>query len=249
MTKAIKLFVLIFLVFTCDFNNKITIFLIGDSTMSDKPNPIENPERGWGQMLPQFFNENVTIKNFAVNGRSTKSFITEGRWDSVASEIKKGDYVFIQFGHNDQKFKDSLRYTNPLTAYRKNLIKFVNETREKDGIPVLFSPVVRRNFNEFGVLIDTHGLYPLIMRQVAIELKVPFVDLQLKSENFILSAGQEKSKEIYLWVEPGQNTMYPEGKQDNTHFSVKGATEISKLAVEGLKENGLAITGFLKNKK
>jgi lysophospholipase L1-like esterase len=249
MAKVIKLVLLISLIFFCDFNNRITVFLIGDSTMSDKPNPIENPERGWGQTLPQFFNKNVTIKNFAVNGRSTKSFIDEGRWDSVVSEIKKGDYVFIQFAHNDQKFKDSLRYTNPLTGYRNNLAKFVNETRERGGIPVLFSPVVRRNFNEFGVLVDTHGLYPLIMRQVALELQVPFVDLQLKSENLVLSVGQEKSKDLYLWIEPGQYTMYPDGKQDNTHFSVKGATEISKLAIEGLKENGLGITKFLKYKK
>ena len=247
MTKAIKIVLLISLIFSCDFDNEVTIFLIGDSTMSDKPNPIENPECGWGQMLPQFFNEKVTIKNYAFNGRSTKSFIDEGRWSMVASEIKKGDYVFIQFGHNDQKYKDSLRYTNPLTAYRKNLIKFVNDTRNKGGIPVLFSSVVRRNFNEFGVLIDTHGIYPLIMRQVAIELNVPFIDLQLKSEDLVISVGQEKSKELYLWIEHGQNTLYPEGKHDNTHFSVKGATEISKLAIEGLKENNLTITKFLKN--
>ena len=242
--KTIKMVILITLFLTCNFNNKITVFLIGDSTMSDKPNPEINPERGWGQMLPLFFKENVIIKNFAVNGRSTKSFIDEGRWDSVASEIQKGDYVFIQFGHNDQKIKDSLRFTNPLTAYRYNLMKFVNETRKKGGIPVLFSPIVRRKFNEFGVLIDTHGLYPLVMRQVATELSVPFIDLQFKSENLVLSTGQEKSKEIYLWIESGQNPMYPEGKQDNTHFSVKGATEIAKLAIEGLKENRLALTNF-----
>ena len=245
--KTIKMVILITLFLTCNFNNKITVFLIGDSTMSDKPNPEINPERGWGQMLPLFFKENVIIKNFAVNGRSTKSFIDEGRWDSVASEIQKGDYVFIQFGHNDQKIKDSLRFTNPLTAYRHNLMKFVNETRKKGGIPVLFSPIVRRKFNEFGVLIDIHGLYPLVMREVATELGVPFIDLQFKSENLVLSTGQEKSKELYLWIEPGQNSMYHEGKQDNTHFSIKGATEMAKLAVEGLKENRLALTKFLKN--
>jgi lysophospholipase L1-like esterase len=92
--KTIKMVILINLLLTCNFNNKITVFLIGDSTMSDKPNPEINPERGWGQMLPQFFKENVTIKNFAVNGRSTKSFIDEGRWDTVVSKIQKGDYVY-----------------------------------------------------------------------------------------------------------------------------------------------------------
>lgn len=247
MIKVLKFVLLIFVVLSCDFNNKITVFLIGDSTMADKPNPNENPERGWGQMLQQFFNENVTVKNFAVNGRSTKSFIGEGRWNTVLSEIQSGDYVFIQFGHNDQKFKDPLRYTNPLTAYRKNIIKFVNETIDNGGIPVLLTSIVRRNFNEFGVLVDTHGIYPLIIRQVANELDVPLIDLQLKSEDLVLSVGQEKSKEFYLWVKPGQYKMFPEGKQDNTHFSVKGATEIAKLAIEGLRENDLAITKFLKN--
>jgi lysophospholipase L1-like esterase len=245
--KTIKMVILITLFLTCNFNNKITVFLIGDSTMSDKSNPEINPERGWGQMLPQFFKENVTVKNFAVNGRSTKSFIDEGRGDFVVSEIQKGDYVFVQYGHNDQKFKDSLRFTNPLTAYRYNLMKFVNETRKKGDIPVLFNPIVRRKFNEFGVLVDTHGLYPLVMRQVATELSVPFIDLQFKSENLVLSTGREKSKELYLWIKPGQNTVYSRGKQDNTHFSVKGATEIAKLAIEGLKENKLALTNFLKN--
>lgn len=247
MMKSLRPVVLVLLIFSCNVNDDVNVFLIGDSTMSDKPNPDRNPERGWGQMLPLFFNENVVVKNFAVNGRSTKSFIDEGRWGKVLSEMKKGDYVFIQFGHNDQKFNDSLRFTNPLTAYRNNLTRFVTEAREKGGIPVLFSPIVRRKFNESGVLIDTHGIYPLIVRQVAVDLNVPFVDLQLKSENLVLTVGQEKSKELYLWIEPGENSYYPEGKQDNTHLSVTGATEVARLAVDGLKEGRLGITKFLKN--
>ena len=247
MNKTITVALLASLIVSCGLNNKTTIFLIGDSTMADKPNPSENPERGWGQTLPQFFNKQVTIKNFAVNGRSTKSFINEGRWNSVLSEIRNGDYVFIQFGHNDQKSTDPLRYTNPVTAYRKNLVQFIDDTRGNGSIPVLLTPIVRRNFNEYGVLIDTHGLYPLVMRQVALEMKVPLIDLQQKSENLILSVGPEKSKELYLWLQPGMNRMYPEGKQDNTHFSIKGATEMARLAVEGLKETRLPITKFLTN--
>ncbi len=203
--------------------------------MSDKPNPDSNPERGWGQMLPHFFNEPVTIRNHAVNGRSTKSFIHEGRWKTVLEELKPGDYVFIQFGHNDQKLADSTRYTNPYTGYRRNLIKYINETREKGAIPVLFSPIVRRNFNDNGVLEDTHGAYPLVMRDVADELDVTFIDLQLKSEDLVLSLGVEGSKMLYLWIEPGKYEMYPDGKQDNTHFTGKGATEMARLAVVGLK--------------
>jgi lysophospholipase L1-like esterase len=242
-----KLILAVFLLLSCGAEKKITIYMIGNSTMSDKPNPDKNPERGWGQMLPVFFNENVTVKNFAVNGRSTKSFINERRWDSVLAELKPGDYVFIQFGHNDQKFKDSLRYTNPYTAYRRNLIKFVNDARKKGGIPVLFSSIVRRKFNDYGTLEDSHGAYPFIVREVARELNVPFVDLQLKSEDLVISLGLEQSKELYLWIEPGAYEMYPDGKQDNTHFTEKGATEMARLAVEGLKENNLAITKFLKD--
>lgn len=243
-----KYIILIFLLLSCNSNQEVRILLIGDSTMADKPNPQENPERGWGQMLPDFFDENVILKNYAVNGRSTKSFIDEGKWSDVLSEIRPGDYVFIQFGHNDQKYKDSLRYTNPYTAYRRNLMRFVNESREKGGLPVLFSSIVRRKFNEYGVLEDTHGAYPFIAHQVANELDVPFIDLQLKSEDLVLDLGSEKSKEIYLWVEPGRYTIYPDGKKDDTHFSVKGATEMARLAVEGIVENKLPLARFLKTK-
>ena len=98
-----------------------TLYLIGDSTMSDKKNPESNPEHGWGQVLPELLTETIKVSNHAVNGRSSKSFITEGRWEAVLKTLKAGDFVFIQFGHNDQKYKDSTRYTNPFTQYRYNL--------------------------------------------------------------------------------------------------------------------------------
>ena len=123
----------------------ITIFMIGDSTMSNKSLVGGNPERGWGHVLPGFFSEDIRVDNHAMNGRSSKSFIDEGRWDKVLSLIKKGDYVFIQFGHNDEKPKAD-RHTDPGTTFDANLRKFVNETRAKGGIPVLFNSIVRRNF-------------------------------------------------------------------------------------------------------
>jgi lysophospholipase L1-like esterase len=225
---------------------RIAIHMIGDSTMADKPNPERNPERGWGQVLAGFFDDRVLIRNHAVNGRSTKSFIKEGRWDSVRVELKEGDYVFIQFGHNDAKTTDSTRYTNPYTGYRRNLIRYVNESREKGAVPVLFTPITRRNYNPSGVLEDTHGAYSHVMREVAEELKVPLVDLQLKSEDLVLSLGPERSKELYLWVSPGVYEMFPDGKQDNTHFTEKGATEMARMAVEGLKELDLKLVKYLK---
>jgi len=149
------------------FAQKTMIYTIGDSTMADKVKPDENPEKGWCQVLPSFFDLNkVTIDNRAVNGRSTKSFINEKRWESIYNSLKPGDYVLIQFGHNDEKLADSTRYTNPHTAYRHNLIRFVIETRKKGAIPILFSSIARRNFNEQGVLIETHGDYPLETRLV-----------------------------------------------------------------------------------
>lgn len=216
--------------------SKITIHTIGDSTMANKPNPTENPERGWCQILPIFLNENATVKNHAVNGRSTRSFISEKKWEKVKNQLKKGDYVFIQFGHNDQKTKSPIRYTNPYTAYRNNLIKFVKEAREKGANPILFSSIVRRNFNEFGTLIDTHGAYPEVVRLVANNYKVPFVDLQYLTEKLEESYGVENSKKLHLHYLPNEIPYYPKGKEDNTHLSDIGATEVSKLAIGELKK-------------
>ena len=178
---------------------KTTLYLIGDSTMADKKDPDENPEKGWGQMLPLALNDKIIVDNRAMNGRSSKSFRTEGRWKQILDSLKSGDFVFIQFGHNDQKEKDSTRYTNPYTQYRYNLERYVKETREKGATPILFSSITRRNFNEHGVLIDTHGAYPLVARLVADDLKVPFIDLQLLTEQLEISYGVEGSKN-YIFI-------------------------------------------------
>lgn len=126
-------------------DNTITIFMIGDSTMANKPIKNGNLERGWGMALQCYFDEGIIVDNHAVNGRSSKSFIDEGRWKVVVDKIKPGDYVFIQFGHNDEKPKAD-RHTDPGSTFDDNLRKFIRETREKGGIPVLFNSVVRRNF-------------------------------------------------------------------------------------------------------
>ena len=225
---------------------RTTVHLVGDSTMADKPKPEQNPERGWGQMLPRFFDDQVTVRNHAVNGRSSKSFIGEGKWDAVLAQLRRGDYVLIQFGHNDYKPGDSTRHTNPYTGYRRNLERYVADTRAKGATPVLLSPIVKRQFNAAGVLEDAHGAYPLVARMVAKELSVPFIDLQLLSEDLVIRAGPEGAKALYLWVAPGANAMYPDGKQDDTHLSVAGATEIARLAARGLKESGLPIAGHVR---
>lgn len=217
------------------FSQKTTIYSIGDSTMATKVNPATNPEFGWCQVLPTFFKSDVVIDNRAVNGRSTKSFIAEKKWEAVYKVLKPGDYVFIQFGHNDGKVTDSLRYTNPHTAYRYNLIQFVKEAREKGAIPILFSPIARRNFNEQGVLISKHETYSMEMRLVAQEFNVPFIDMEYLTESLEIAYGPEKSKQLHLHYKPGEVSYYPEGKDDDTHLSIKGATEIAKIAVAQLK--------------
>lgn len=211
------------------------LYLIGDSTMANKPGTVqENPERGWGQALQQYFEAEVRISNHAVNGRSTKSFIEEGRWQKVLDSLQAGDFVLIQFGHNDQKLKDPKRFTNPTGAYLHNLKQFIKDTREKKATPVLLTSIVRRKFNEFGTLTDTHGLYPLIVRQVAQEEEVLLIDHLYLTEKIVQEWGVERSKELYVWVEPGNYAKFPEGKKDDTHLSKKGADLYAKVVAEQL---------------
>ena len=226
---------IICLISTICFAQKTTVYTIGDSTMANKKDPDRNPEHGWAQVLQPFFKENIVIENKAVNGRSTKSFINEKRWDSIYKKLKKGDYVFIEFGHNDEKIEDSTRYTNPHTAYRYNLIRFVKETREKGATPVLLTSIARRNFNEKGVLVPTHGDYPLETRLVAQEYKVPFIDLEYYTEVLEQSYGPEKSKQLHLHFKAGQNPFYDKDKADDTHLSLLGATKIAQIVIDQIK--------------
>lgn len=230
-----KYILTLFLISSVCFAQKTTLYTIGDSTMANKKDPDRNPEHGWAQVLQPFFKDNIVVENKALNGRSTKSFINEKRWDSIYKKLKKGDYVMIEFGHNDEKIEDSIRYTNPHTAYRYNLIKFVKETREKGAIPILLTSISRRNFNEKGVLIPTHGDYPLETRLVAQEYKVPFIDLEYYTELLEQSYGPEKSKLLHLHFKAGENAYYDKDKADDTHLSLKGATTIAQIVINQVK--------------
>ena len=214
---------------------KTTVYCIGDSTMANKKDPDKNPEHGWAQVLQPFFKDNIVIENKAVNGRSTKSFINENRWDSICRKLKKGDYVLIEFGHNDEKIEDPDRYTNPHTSYRYNLIRFIKDTRDKGAFPIVLTSIARRNFNEKGVLVPTHGDYPLETRLVAKEYKVPFIDLEYHTELLEQSYGPEKSKQLHLHFKAGENPYYKEDKKDDTHLSLKGATEIAQIVINQIK--------------
>jgi lysophospholipase L1-like esterase len=209
-----------------------TIFTIGDSTMADRPVIPASPDRGWAQLLPLYFKEGVRIENHARSGRSSKSFRDQGLWQSVLDRLKPGDYVIIQFGHNDEKSSDPARYTEPFGAFRQNLERYVRDVREKGGLPILATPVVRRRFDAEGVFQDTHGDYPAAVRKVAEEQKAPLLDLHRRSAELVAKLGPELSKKIYLWTEPQEFAKHPKGTQDNTHFSVYGACRVCDLAVE-----------------
>ncbi|MDE6046813.1 MAG: rhamnogalacturonan acetylesterase, partial [Alistipes sp.] len=187
--------------------DSLRIYLIGDSTCATKKLDKQNPERGWGHMFQPLFDEAVLVENHAVNGRSTKSFRDEGRWERVYDKLQPGDYVFIQFGHNDQKINDSTRYSSPV-QYAENLRRYVREAREKGAQPVLLTPIVRRHFVD-GVLTDTHGDYPAAMRRVAEEENVPLLDMEPLTREWVASLGDEASKACFMWVAPGTCPLYP----------------------------------------
>jgi len=211
--------------------------------MANKPLE-DNPERGWGQMLPLYFEKDVPIRNYAVNGRSTKSFINEHRWDTVLSKLKPGDWVLIQFGHNDAAINDSNRYAAPNGAYKTNLERFVKEARAKGANPVLITPVVRRNFID-GVQKDNHGDYPAAVKAVANALDVPLIDL-LKSSSALVSAeGDTGSVKMFRTTPAGHYNTLPNGITDNTHFSVYGASKIAALVAGDIREKQLPLAAYL----
>jgi pectinesterase len=203
--------------------------------MANKTAPADHPmERGWGMMLPEFFNSKIKVDNRAVNGRSSKNFLTEGRWAKVYEQIKPGDYVFIQFGHNDEK-TDTLLHTDPETSFKTNLTRYVCETRERGGIPVLFTSIVRRTFNPDGTLRDTHGRYIGAVREVANQLQVICIDLNTATQKLILSMGDEPSKALYMWTAPTAINPTIEIRKDNTHLNIEGARTVAQLAVDSLR--------------
>ena len=262
MKKQIKLFfvTLTLLLFASAISEKTTtIFIIGDSTAANKDISKGKLERGWGMVLQSYFDDNIRVDNRALNGRSSLSFINEGHWDKVLQSMKPGDYVIIQFGHNDEKPKAD-RHTDPGSTFDYNLAKFVRETREHGGIPILMNCVVRRNFFvkapeidddeklrtqtfkdgikmvEGDSLIDTHGLYRVAPRDVAQRMNVHFVDANKITHDLEQGLGTEASKKLHMWFLPGTEPSEPKGKQDNTHYSVYGAHVVARLMADALCE-------------
>ena len=236
MLEMKRVFLLILCILSSAFvcGQTLRVYLVGDSTCATKDLAKQNPERGWGHMFQPLFDASVGVENHAANGRSTKSFRDEGRWAAVYDKLQPGDYVFIQFGHNDQKQNDSTRYASS-EQYAENLRRYVRETREKGGIPVLLTPIVRRHFTD-GMLVDTHGLYAAAVRRVAAEERAPLIDAGRLTRAWVSSLGDERSKVYYMWVDPGTNPRWPDGRTDNTHLNVRGARAVARMIAGQLPE-------------
>lgn len=219
-------------------NKKTKVFLVGDSTMSEKSRG-SYPETGWGMPFAVFFDSSVVVENLAQNGRSTKSFIAEKRWDYVAENVQEGDFVFIQFGHNDE-IKEKKSATTP-EEFTANLTRLVKDVRAKNGTPVLLTSVTRRKFDDAGKLIDTHQAYAALVKQVAAELKVVLIDHNAKSMQLLQELGPEKSIFLYNHLAPGEHPNYPAGVEDNTHFNELGARRMAELVLAEIKSQQLAL--------
>jgi DNA sulfur modification protein DndE len=233
------------LFFSFTAKDPMRVFLIGDSTMADKL-PADFPETGWGMPFSKLFNEAVEVQNHAYNGRSTKSFRREGRWAKVQAQLKKGDYVFIQFGHNDAKASDTARYAPSQTDFRENLTRYVAETRAKGGIPILLTPTQRRKFDSTGVFVDQHADYPNVVREVATKEKVLLIDIEKESKKYIRSEGPEGAKKMFLHYPVGIFRKFMKGAADDTHFSPFGAMKISDMVAEAILASNEHLRSFLK---
>ena len=257
--KFVVLFVCVLCGLTAALPDKTTtIFVIGDSTAANKDTTGGKVERGWGMMLQTCFDaDHIVVDNHAVNGRSSKSFLDEGRWDKVLEKIRPGDYVIIQFGHNDEKAQPN-RHTDPGSTFDYHLARYVRETREHGGIPVLMNPVVRRNFfilppevaddeqlrnsifsdtehlTEGDTLNDTHGLYRVAPRDVARRMNCHFIDANQITHDLEQGLGREASKKLHMWFRPGEEPSIPQGKQDNTHYNIYGAQVVADLLADAL---------------
>ncbi len=219
---------------------KIRVWMIGDSTMCDYP-AARAPLAGWGMPFRVFFDSTVQVENHARGGRSTRTFISEGRWTTVLNGLSEGDYLLVQFGHNDEakeeKYKD--RYT-PVPDYKTNLARFITEARAKKALPILITPVSRMRFEKEQAM-ETHAEYTAACFEIGKQYNVPVIDLDGKSRALYQQLGPERTKRLFMQLAPGAHPHYPEGQKDNTHFNDYGARRIAELVLEGLREQKIGL--------
>lgn len=212
------------------------VFLAGDSTVADRPSG-RYPLSGWGQVIPKFFTGEIAVVNEASSGRSSKSFISEGRLHAIRDRIRPGDYLFVQFGHNDEKTDE--RGTEPYSSFQEYLTAFIEAARQKGARPILISPVHRRSFGEDGKIRDTHGHYVEAVRELAFKTKTSYLDLASTSKTLFNDLGEERTKAIFMWAEPNRYRAYPDGIQDDTHFQEYGAIQVADLVAGCIRTSDL----------
>lgn len=210
-----------------------TLHIAGDSTAAQKYADAA-PETGWGMALPFFLGRSLAVANHAMNGRSSKSFIDEGRLTALLEGVRPGDLVLVQFGHNDEKTEDPTRGTDPYTTYQDCLRQYIEGARARRAEPVLITSVERRRFAGDGTAKATHGEYPAAMRALAAQEGVALLDLQALSLARWQELGPDGTLAYFNWLDPGESPNYPAGRQDNTHFAPKGAVEVARTTARAL---------------
>ena len=243
------LFIILSIFLLSGRTEKVRLFMAGDSTMAEKPltktavDSITGEkseetflERGWGMLVPMYLDDDkITVENLAQNGRSTRTFIEQGWWEKITSQLHKGDIVVIQFGHNDGAQNKPDRYTSP-EDYRKNLIKMVDEVRAKKATQILCTPIMRRKFDKEGKIVDTHGVYPEIVREVAQQKKVALVDMQKMTTEWLTTEGVENSKKFFHKIPAdGSSKLFPKGLDDNTHLNETSAKIVAGMFIQEVK--------------
>lgn len=221
----------------------VQLFMAGDSTMAIK-HKKDYPETGWGMPFEHFFAESLTVINLAKNGRSTKTFIEEGLWGKVEANLKAGDYVIIQFGHNDESEHKKDRYTTPV-QYKENLTNMINFVTKAQATPILMTPVTRRYFDPQGSIQPTHPYAPLV-RDVAQHTGVEFIDMEEITRQYFNEMGDSPSTLRFMHIKPGLHPNYPNGVKDNTHFNHLGAREVAQLVLKELKKRDHALLNHLR---
>lgn len=214
----------------------ITVYIAGDSTVTDQR---REPWAAWGQMLPRFFKAGVAIANHAESGESLKSFIGEKRLPKVLETIRAGDYLFIQFAHNDQK--PGASHVDAFTTYQEYLKRYIEEARKKGAIPVLVTSMHRRDFDDANKIVNTLGDYPEAMRQLAKAENVALIDLNAMSKILFEALGPEGTLKAFVHFPAGTFPGQDAELKDNTHFTAYGAYELARCIVEGIWASKLGL--------
>ena len=217
-----------------------TIFLAGNSTVTDQEN---EPWASWGQMFPRFLTSNVVVANFAESGETLLAFKREKRLQKLLSLMKKGDYLFIEFAHNDQK--PGGNHLDPFTTYKAEVKMYITEVRKKGGNVILVTSMNRRQFDEAGKIINTLGDYPEAMRQTAAEEKVPVIDLNAMSKDFYEAMGPKNSTKAFVHYPANTYPGQDKALADNTHFNPYGAYELARCIVTSIIQQKLDLTKYL----